>query len=78
LNPCLFTSFAFTWLGSRARSALAAKFWGYFETYAKQRGDIAQACAHWKRARDLYRQIGAKPMVERVEGWMREAGCGTG
>jgi len=51
--------------------------YGNLGLIAKQRGDMAQACAHWRRARDLYRQIGAKPMVEKVEGWMRKAGCGA-
>lgn len=52
--------------------------YGNLGALAKQRGNIAQACAHWRTARELFRQIGAKPMVEQVEGWMREAGCEMG
>ncbi len=37
-------------------------------------GDLDQARVHWRQALSLYHQIGAKPMIERVEGWLREAG----
>ncbi|MEL6781376.1 MAG: hypothetical protein AAFO51_03300, partial [Pseudomonadota bacterium] len=42
---------------------------------AKMRSDVAEACRLWSEALALYRQIGARPMVERVSGWLREAGC---
>ncbi len=29
----------------------------------------------WRRALELFRQAGAKPQIEEVEGWMRKAGC---
>ncbi|HKJ63190.1 MAG TPA: hypothetical protein VKA94_14550, partial [Hyphomicrobiales bacterium] len=41
----------------------------------KQQGDMTRACAHWAKALGLYREIGMKPEIELVEGWMREAGC---
>lgn len=40
------------------------------------RGDATNACAHWRKSRDLFAQIGMPHMVTQVEGWMREAGCG--
>ena len=40
----------------------------------QERGDMAQACAHWRRARDIWRQIGNAGEVAKYEGRMREAG----
>ncbi len=39
-----------------------------------QRGDMARACQHGRRARDLFRAIGS-PTAAKVEGWMKENGC---
>lgn len=39
------------------------------------RGNIPAACAQWVKSRDLFRQLGAPHMVEKVEGWMLDAGC---
>ncbi|MDZ4790072.1 MAG: hypothetical protein SGJ17_02530, partial [Hyphomicrobiales bacterium] len=44
----------------------------------KQRGDMPGACANWRKARDFYRQIGARPQIEQVDSWMHEAGCADG
>ena len=43
---------------------------GNLGAIAEQRGNIAEARRLWTEARDLYAQIGAKPMQERVQGWL--------
>ncbi len=42
--------------------------------YQKQR-DVRYACAHWRRARDIWQQIGNAGEVAEHDGWMRKAGC---
>jgi tetratricopeptide (TPR) repeat protein len=41
----------------------------------KRRGDMAQACSHWRRARDLFRELGMKPQIDQVELSLRAANC---
>ena len=53
-----------------------ANQYGNLGLFEAQSGNIAAACAHWTRARDLFRALGAPHMVEKVEGQMRDAGCG--
>jgi len=38
-------------------------------------GERAEACAKWKNALELFRQIGMEAQIAQVETWMREAGC---
>lgn len=40
----------------------------------EMRGDIEQACVCWRKSRDLYRALGS-PNAQKVEQWMRNAGC---
>lgn len=42
---------------------------------AQTRGDMAEACRLWRLSHDLYTEVGARPMIEQVGGWLREAGC---
>lgn len=42
---------------------------------AEQRHNIPEACRLWTQARDLYAEISARPQLERVQGWLDEAGC---
>lgn len=41
----------------------------------KTRGDVDLACENWAKSRDLYAEIGIAGMVEKVAGWIDEAGC---
>lgn len=41
----------------------------------EERGNRVAACAHWTKARDLYRAL-SSPDAAKVEGWMREVNCG--
>lgn len=52
-----------------------ANQYGNLGLLEKARGNITAACAHWGKSRDLFRQLGALPMVEKVERWMCDAGC---
>jgi len=39
---------------------------------------MASACAHWRKSRDIFAQLGVPPMVEKVDGWLREGPCPAG
>ncbi len=39
------------------------------------RKNMVQACAHWRRARDLWRQIGDEGEIAKYECWVRAVGC---
>jgi tetratricopeptide (TPR) repeat protein len=63
-------------LGNSAESQEAMGIaMGHLGLLANRRGDRAAACAMWRQAIDLFRQVGMQPQIEAVEGWMREAGC---
>ncbi len=51
-----------------------ASDYGNLGSLEHQRGNTAAACAHWTKARDLFRAMGS-PNAALVEGWMRAAGC---
>lgn len=42
---------------------------------AGRRGDRAVACAMWRQALDLFRQVGMQAQIEEIERWMHETGC---
>ena len=39
----------------------------------EDKGDLDTACAHWRKARDLWREIGNAGEVEKYEGGLRKA-----
>ncbi len=41
---------------------------------AKMSGDSPAACVHWRQALELYREMGATPMIEKIEELLRDAG----
>jgi tetratricopeptide (TPR) repeat protein len=47
-----------------------ASHYGNLGLIAERQRDIAEARRLWTLARDLYAQMGARPMVERVQGWL--------
>jgi hypothetical protein len=50
--------------------------YGDLGSVLQERGDMASACAHRIKARDLFREIGAKPMEAQLNGWLKQNGCG--
>ncbi|OAB61292.1 hypothetical protein AY599_02025 [Leptolyngbya valderiana BDU 20041] len=44
--------------------------YGNLGVIAVQRGDAAEARRLWMLARDLYVQMGARPDVEQIQGWL--------
>lgn len=54
-------------LGRREGMALA---YGSLGSIYKARGDLDQARVLWNRARTLYMELGAQPMVDTIEGWL--------
>jgi len=59
-------------LGSKEGQARAT---GNLGILYQQKGDTARACAHWRTARDLFREVGMTPQLEQTEALMRDAGC---
>lgn len=39
------------------------------------RGDIAAACRSWSKSRDMFAEIGAGGMVEKISDLMKNSGC---
>lgn len=52
-----------------------ASNYGNLGLVEQTRDNMDGACAYWRQSYDLYVQIEAVPMVERVGGWLRDAGC---
>ena len=52
-----------------------ARQYGNLGTLFEARGDVDLACENWAKSRDLYAEIGIAGMVEKVAGWIDEAGC---
>ena len=52
-----------------------ARQYGNLGTLFEARGDVDLACENWAKSRDLYADIGIAGMVEKVAGWIDEAGC---
>lgn len=38
-----------------------------------KKGDMPKACGHWRKARDLWREIGNPDEAAKYEGWLRDA-----
>ena len=55
-----------------------ANAYGNLGILSERRGNLAEACDYWRKALDLSRQIGAKPMIEKMQGWLRNAGDPAG
>ena len=47
-----------------------ANQYGNLGLVMRDRGDIEGAREMWTKARDLFEQVGAKPMVDKVQGWI--------
>jgi hypothetical protein len=42
---------------------------------SEKRGNMAQACAQWRKALDIYAQMGVTADVQDIEALLREANC---
>jgi tetratricopeptide (TPR) repeat protein len=52
-----------------------AHTFGYLDTLCKQKDDMDAACAHWRKACDLWHEIGNQGQAERCERLLCEAKC---
>ena len=57
------------------KEGMASAYVNLGNTHAK-RGDQAHMCDCWRKARDLYREIGLAAKAAEWEAWMRQKGCG--
>ncbi len=62
-------------MGHAAASTQVAAATGNLGNIYKRQGDMDAACENWRKALELFRQVGMQPQIEQVEGWMRDAGC---
>jgi tetratricopeptide (TPR) repeat protein len=60
----------------RRKEGIAAQYSNLGDVY-KKRGDLAKACELWRRARELFLQVGARTQAERVTGFLRGLGDGV-
>ncbi|MEL6373181.1 MAG: tetratricopeptide repeat protein [Pseudomonadota bacterium] len=56
------------------KEGMAADY-GNLGVLEKKRQNMPAAIAHWRRSLALFREIGAAPQVEKLSGWLREAGA---
>lgn len=41
----------------------------------KFKGNMDEACTHWQKALELFAEVGAKPEIELVSSWLKDANC---
>jgi hypothetical protein len=68
----VFTAVVGMFLATPGMVPWQALVFGSLGIVAAQGGDIPGARELWTKSRDLYARIGAKHMVEKVQGWLDE------